>query len=104
MVIEGVSGRRSVDVLPYIVGGTRADALESAGSQPPKIRLDAKYGLTSNVTLDVTVNPDFAQIGLPDRLGHIRVHSGFKEQIMIATHGAGHRDLLSRADAEILPT
>ena len=31
------------------------------------IRLDVKYGLTSNLTMDLTVNTDFAQVEADDQ-------------------------------------
>ena len=48
---------------PFLIAGGRRDrlgrSLSSSGLR--EVGLDAKYGLTSNLTLDVTVNTDFAQ-------------------------------------------
>ena len=41
-------------------------AYELNGSPKLSAGLDAKYGLTNNLTLDVTVNTDFAQVEADD--------------------------------------
>ncbi|HYO74012.1 MAG TPA: DUF5916 domain-containing protein [Archangium sp.] len=73
VVLGGVNGRRAIYLTPYALGGyTRRPVLEgdpSAGLlQGPtgNVGLDAKFGLSSNVTLDVTANTDFAQVEADD--------------------------------------
>jgi hypothetical protein len=48
---------------PFVVTGGRRDRLgaDVSRSMLREVGLDAKYGLTSGVTLDLTVNTDFAQ-------------------------------------------
>ena len=48
---------------PFLIAGGRRDRLGRSVSSSGlrDVGLDAKYGLTSNLTLDVTVNTDFAQ-------------------------------------------
>ncbi|NIR41506.1 MAG: hypothetical protein GWN73_39035, partial [Actinobacteria bacterium] len=66
--IEGVQPGRNVEVLPYAVG--RAEYLEAEPDNPFRdgtayiggVGVDLKYGLTSNLTLDATINPDFGQV------------------------------------------
>ena len=60
--LEGISPSRNLELLPYVSpGGSRAaedeqaDAVLVAG-------LDLKYGITSNLTADLTLNTDFAQV------------------------------------------
>jgi hypothetical protein len=62
--IEGISSPRRLEVLPYVVtknvsvptaSGFERDQRFTAGA-------DFKYGVTSNLTLDGTVNPDFGQV------------------------------------------
>ena len=68
--IQGVQAGRNLEILPALTGG-KSSVLENrqspaAGFDHGRIALEpsltAKYGITSNVTADVTVNPDFSQI------------------------------------------
>lgn len=75
VVFKGIHSRRPLYVAPYILGGfgrtyelnddetayLRNDNLER------EIGLDVKYGLASNLTLDVTLNTDFAQVEADDQ-------------------------------------
>lgn len=63
--IRGVASPRRLEVAPYSVtktanvpDGPTAYQMRSQGT----IGADVKYGLTSNLTLDATVNPDFGQV------------------------------------------
>ncbi len=66
--ISGITGSSPIELLPYIVGKARFSKPESGnpyatGSEPGgSAGLDAKVGLSSNFTLDVTLNPDFGQV------------------------------------------
>ena len=51
-----------LELLPYAVAGYRDDREESDRAWDRDIGLDIKYGITSNLTADITLNPDFAQI------------------------------------------
>lgn len=63
--VEGISGGAQVEVVPYLLGRTSM-LDESFGPSDPDTRTrfggDAKLGMGSNLTLDVTVNPDFGQV------------------------------------------
>ncbi len=66
--IQNVSPARSLEVLPYVVSKAEVTP-KSAGNPdgtdyPSNIGLDLKYGVSSNLTLDATVNPDFGQVEL----------------------------------------
>ena len=73
-VWPGLRPRRPVYLTPYILGGAdRTWELDDAGASYVKggspqfeLGLDFKYGLTGNLTLDATVNPDFAQVEADD--------------------------------------
>ncbi|MCK4966720.1 hypothetical protein KAS50_06800, partial [bacterium] len=59
--IKGIRPGRSLEIYPYGSSGF------SETSETPKIGetdvgFDMRYGVTSDVTLDLTVNPDFAQV------------------------------------------
>jgi hypothetical protein len=64
--ISGMTGvTRGLDLRlkPFVVAGGRRDRLGASvtSSRLGDVGLDAKYGLTSGLALDVTVNTDFAQ-------------------------------------------
>jgi hypothetical protein len=61
--MEGVTRGLDLRLKPFIVTGGRRDRLGAgiSSSRLGEIGLDAKYGLTSGLALDMTVNTDFAQ-------------------------------------------
>jgi hypothetical protein len=62
--IDGIPAPRRFDVMPYVVARNEP-RLAPAGferHQSLAAGADFKYGLTSNFTLDGTVNPDFGQV------------------------------------------
>ncbi|OGD21366.1 MAG: hypothetical protein A2W03_04785 [Candidatus Aminicenantes bacterium RBG_16_63_16] len=73
--LEGVRSRNPLYIAPYALGGYAKsydlDATESfyLRTQKPtkEAGLDVKYGLSSSFTLDVTLNPDFAQVEADDQ-------------------------------------
>ncbi len=74
VIFEGLDSRKPFYIAPYIIGGLQQDyLLNEAGTgykmdKSPKFTggLDIKYGLTNNLTLDLTVNTDFAQVEADD--------------------------------------
>jgi hypothetical protein len=66
--LSGLPAPRRLELLPYTVSGvTRApgDAANpfySSSEMRGSAGLDVKYGVTSNLTLDATFNPDFGQV------------------------------------------
>ena len=70
----GLHSRRPLYITPYVLAGHGRNAdLNEAGTAyvttgAPKLEfgLDLKYGLTSNLTLDLTANTDFAQVEADD--------------------------------------
>lgn len=68
--IRGVRAGRNLEILPSLTGGG-VGALRDAGEPASGFKndrmtlepsLNLKYGITSELTADVTVNPDFSQI------------------------------------------
>jgi hypothetical protein len=53
----------NVSVIPYVLGGVAKD-FENDGDNVYRreVGMDAKIGLTSSLSLDLTVNPDFSQV------------------------------------------
>jgi len=65
--LKGLRRGRNIEIKPYIITGAqevRPDlALEATESDfNREVGFDLKYGITSNLTLDFTVNTDFAQV------------------------------------------
>jgi hypothetical protein len=67
-LLQGVvapAGSRNLDLKPYAISNSTGQAAASGGMRhdlTADIGLDAKYGLTQNLTADLTYNTDFAQV------------------------------------------
>jgi len=67
--INGIEARRHLELLPYVAGRTEFiepmspdDPFNDGSRQFASTGIDIKYGLSSNFTLDATINPDFGQV------------------------------------------
>jgi hypothetical protein len=67
--IDGVSAPRGLELLPYTVakglyteGADSLNPFNDGSTYDVAPGLDLKYGVTSELTLDATVNPDFGQV------------------------------------------
>ena len=58
--------RRSLQIVPYALASTRDDGVNER-SDELEGGFDIKYGITPSLTLDVTVNTDFAQVEVDDQ-------------------------------------
>ena len=75
VVFEGLYRRKPLYIAPYLLGGLgHYSELNEGKKAYQHIKnleyeggLDVKYGLTSNLTLDVTLNTDFAQVEADDQ-------------------------------------
>jgi len=75
IVLEGIHSRTPLYVAPYLLGGWgksfELNEAETAylGNEKPTLEagIDIKYGITSNLTMDVTLNTDFAQVEADDQ-------------------------------------
>ena len=76
ILLKGVKRKNPVYVTPYVLGGfEQTHELNDAKNgylrnDNPKLTagLDLKYSLTSNLTLDLTANTDFAQVESDDQM------------------------------------
>ena len=76
VVFEGIESSRPLYITPYAIGGFgQENVLNDAETEwirkdEPELNagLDIKYGLTSNMTLDLTLNTDFAQVEADDQM------------------------------------
>ncbi len=68
--LQGVDARSPLYVTPYVLGGRSSVATlapgatdyERIGTATTEVGLDAKFGLTSSLAVDLTANTDFAQV------------------------------------------
>ncbi len=82
---QGLYARNPLYIAPYVLGGggysydLNDEETAYVRSEPPKFEagLDVKYGLTSNLTLDLTVNTDFAQVEADDAQVNLTRYSIF---------------------------
>jgi hypothetical protein len=82
--VTGIHPSGHLEVLPYVVSSARA--------QPPTVGnpdgrdlsrnagFDFKYGLSSNLTLDATVNPDFGQVELDRPVLNLSTYETFFQE------------------------
>lgn len=66
--IRGIKPQKQLEIQPYIVAKTerfeeqKGNPFMTGKSSNVSVGLDAKIGITSDITLDLTVNPDFGQV------------------------------------------
>ncbi len=85
VLFEGIKRHNPLYITPYLLGGLgqsyELNDAETAYERDDKFvgeaGLDVKYGLTNNLTLDVTVNPDFAQVEADDQMINLTRYSLF---------------------------
>jgi uncharacterized protein DUF5916/cellulose/xylan binding protein with CBM9 domain len=90
--IDGISSPRRLEAAPYVV--TKNVSVPTASGFDRNQRLtagaDFKYGVTSNLTLDGTVNPDFGQVEAdPSVLNLSAFETFFGEKRPFFIEGAG---------------
>jgi len=85
--IRGLRPSRQIEIVPYVVGqydtypAEPGNPFRRGSDQRFDAGLDAKIGLTSDFTLDLTVNPDFGQIEAdPSEVNLSSFESFFPEQ------------------------
>jgi len=85
--LDGIPEQRHLELLPYLRGGLNLS--QTAGSGNPfhdgsKLSggagFDAKWGLTSNLTLDATVNPDFGQVEVDPAVVNLTAFETFYQE------------------------
>ena len=85
--LSAIPQPRRLEILPYTVG--RSSFTEGADPSSPfddgsvydaSAGLDLKYGLTSNLTLDATFNPDFGQVEADPAVVNLTAYETFFEE------------------------
>ena len=64
--IEGIRPRRSLEIFPFALGRSTLSPADADGGGGQDLfssaGVDLRYGLSSNISLNATVNPDFGQV------------------------------------------
>lgn len=60
--LPSAGASRDLRVKPYVLGGAVRPVAGASYSRQTEAGVDVKYGLTQGLTLDLTANPDFAQV------------------------------------------
>jgi hypothetical protein len=101
VVFEGIQRRNPLYVTPYVLGGkghvNTLNTAETAYTKDEKdfkeAGLDVRYGLTDNLTLNVTANTDFAQVEADDQQINLTRYSlFFPEKRMFFQERSGNFD------------
>ena len=90
--LEGLPSPRRPEVTPYLVTKNVSVATGSGFERSQKLTGggDVKYGITPNLTLDATVNPDFGQVEAdPAVLNLTAFETFFQERRPFFVQGAG---------------
>ncbi len=93
--ISGIPAPRRLEALPYVRGqaetrrAVEGDPFFDGNRLTQAVGMDVKYGLTSNLTLDATVNPDFGQVEAdPAELNLTAFETFFQEKRPFFVEGA----------------
>jgi Domain of unknown function (DUF5916)/Carbohydrate family 9 binding domain-like len=84
--IRDLPPSRRIELLPYVLGKYATSAKEAGNPYRQGAEtdfaagLDAKVGLTSNFTMDLTVNPDFGQVEADPSLVNLTTYETFFEE------------------------
>ena len=68
--IEPPAASRNIEVKPYAIGGITRDTVNNPAGGDVRdgdFGLDVKYGITQNLTADITFNTDFAQVEVDEQ-------------------------------------
>ncbi len=79
--IRGLRRSRHVELLPHVVGKSSTGPETPGGSERTgTVGLDAKIGVTTNFTLDATVNPDFGQVEADPSVVNLTAYETFYDE------------------------
>ena len=92
--LEGIKPSRHLELLPYMLPGityANEDDTTLTATRQFKLGIDAKYGIASNLTADLTFNTDFAQVEADEEQVNLtRFSLFFPEKRPFFLEGAGH--------------
>ncbi len=80
--IRGLPRSRHIEIMPQVLGkASSGPSVPTGGTDGAgSAGLDAKVGLTSNFTLDATVNPDFGQVEADPSVMNLTAYETFYEE------------------------
>jgi len=85
--LDGIKSRRHLEVLPYATARSEFNATAEPGDPFNDGRtgavgagVDLKWGFTSNMTMDATVNPDFGQVEVDPAVVNLTAFETFYEE------------------------
>jgi hypothetical protein len=84
--IHGLKKFRHIEILPHVLGRVTTDPEQpgnpyaTGSATMASAGLDAKIGLTSDFTLDATVNPDFGQVEADPSVMNLTAYETFYEE------------------------
>ena len=88
--LAGIAPSRRLEFLPYVLPGVSRAEGDEGTDGVFDIGLDLKYGLTSNLTADLTLNTDFAQVEADEEQVNLtRFSLYFPEKRPFFLEGAG---------------
>jgi hypothetical protein len=74
---------RKIELVPYVLAkneyptAAANDPFQKKNHIAPGVGLDLKYGVTSNMTLDATINPDFGQVEVDPAVVNLSAYETF---------------------------
>ena len=88
--LAGIAPSRRLEFLPYVLPGVSRIEGDESTDGVFDVGLDVKYGLTSNLTADLTLNTDFAQVEADqEQVNLTRFSLYFPEKRPFFLEGAG---------------
>ncbi len=84
--LTGIQPRKQADITPFVVGSLETFEREEGNpfatgtAWKYNAGLDAKFGITNNMTLDLTVNPDFGQVEADPSVVNLTAYETFFEE------------------------
>jgi hypothetical protein len=101
--LEAPSSTRNIELKPYALGGVATDNTATPRQENDgtlRAGADVKYGLTPNLTADLTVNTDFAQVEVDEQQVNLtRFNLFFPEKRDFFLEGLGIFAFAGRASA-----
>ncbi|HAG17396.1 MAG TPA: hypothetical protein DCG69_12895 [Bacteroidales bacterium] len=92
--LENIKPKKQFDITPYAVASAESfqkeegDPFTDGKELHGRVGLDAKIGLTNNLTLDLTINPDFGQVEAdPSEVNLSAFESYFEEKRLFFIEG-----------------
>jgi uncharacterized protein DUF5916 len=101
--LQAPSGSRNLELKPYVLGGVATDNTvtpRQINDGTTRAGADVKYGLTQNLTADLTINTDFAQVEVDEQQVNLtRFNLFFPEKRDFFLEGLGIFAFAGRASA-----